>query len=165
MDSETVLSAETQLLSYSVLQIIFLCYIIRIVYQSLLSVRSVNQEVIYASIALYLLFRICLTLIYYAIFSLEPSAFGGKSVLDSSDAHSVSKVLQELIYFSLVTQTTLGYGDLSLTLGCKDHRVFPGNSRPAIYRRRSCETGRYRRLYIGKQRVTVPSSGDCAWLA
>jgi hypothetical protein len=113
----TVLSAETQLLSYCVLQIIFLCYIMRMVYQSLRSVRTVNQEVIYASIVLYLLFSICLTLIYYAILLLEPSAFSGKIILDSSDAHSVSKVLQELIYFSLVTQTTLGYGDLSPTLG------------------------------------------------
>jgi hypothetical protein len=98
-----VLSAKTQLLSYCVLQIIFLCYIMRIVYQSLLSVRTVSQEVIYASIVLYLLFSICLTLIYCAILLLVPSAFGGKMVLDSSDAHSVSKVRQELIYFSLVT--------------------------------------------------------------
>ena len=113
----TALSPEAQLLSYSALQIIFLCYIMRIVYQRLLSVRTVNHEVIYASIALYLLFGICLTLIYYAILILEPSAFGGKIVLDTSDAHSTSKVLQELIYFSLVTQTTLGYGDLSPTLG------------------------------------------------
>ena len=63
------------------------------------------------------MFGICLTLIYYAILILEPSAFGGKIVLDTSDAHSTSKVLQELTYFSLVTQTTLGYGDLSPTLG------------------------------------------------
>ena len=68
----TVLSAETQLLSYCVLQIIFLCYIMRMVYQSLLSACSVSQEVIYASIVLYLLFSICLTLIYYAILFLEP---------------------------------------------------------------------------------------------
>ena len=66
---------------------------------------------------LYLLFGICLTLIYFAIVVMEPSAFGGNIVLDASDAHSTSKVLQELIYFSLVTQTTLGYGDLSPTLG------------------------------------------------
>jgi hypothetical protein len=113
----TALSPEAQLLSYCALQVIFLGYIMRIVYQRLLSVRTVNQEVIYASIVLYLLFGICLTLIYYAILILEPSAFGGKIVLDTSDAHSTSKVLQELIYFSLVTQTTLGYGDLSPTLG------------------------------------------------
>ena len=48
---------------------------------------------------------------------MEPSAFGGNIVLDASDAHSTSKMLQELIYFSLVTQTTLGYEDLSTTLG------------------------------------------------
>jgi hypothetical protein len=113
----TALSPETQLLSYCALQVIFLGYIMRIVYQRLLSVRTVNREVIYTSIVLYLLFGICLTLIYYAILILEPSAFGGKIVIDTSDAHSTSKVLQELIYFSLVTQTTLGYGDLSPTLG------------------------------------------------
>ena len=113
----TALSPETQLLSYCALQVIFIGYIMRIVYQRLLSVRTVNQEVIYASIVLYLLFGICLTLIYYAILILEPSAFGGKIVVEASDAHSTSKVLQELIYFSLVTQTTLGYGDLSPTLG------------------------------------------------
>ena len=113
----TAFSPETQLLSYCALQVIFISYIMRILYQRLLSVRTVNQEVIYASIVLYLLFGICLTLIYFAIVVMEPSAFGGKIVLDASDAHSTSKVLQELIYFSLVTQTTLGYGDLSPTLG------------------------------------------------
>ncbi len=112
----TALPPETQLLCYCVLQIIFLCYIMRIVYQRLLSVRAVNREVIYASIALYLMSGICLTLIYYAILILEPNAFGGKIILDSNDPHSASKVFQELIYFSLVTQTSLGYGDLSPTL-------------------------------------------------
>lgn len=113
----TALSPETQLLAYCALQVIFISYIMRILYQRLLSVRTVNEEVIYASIVLYLLFGICLTLVYFAIVVMEPSAFGGKIVLDASDAHSTSKVLQELIYFSLVTQTTLGYGDLSPTLG------------------------------------------------
>ena len=112
----TALSPETQLLAYCALQVIFISYIMRILYQRLLSVRTVNEEVIYASIVLYLLFGICLTLVYFAIVVMEPSAFGGKIVLDASDAHSTSKVLQELIYFSLVTQTTLGYGDLSPTL-------------------------------------------------
>lgn len=60
----TALSPDAQLLAYSALQIIFLCYIMRIVYQRLLSVRTVNHEVIYVSIALYLLIGICLTLIY-----------------------------------------------------------------------------------------------------
>ena len=104
----TALSPETQLLSYCALQVIFISYIMRILYQRLLSVRTVNQEVIYASIVFYPLFGICLTLIYFAVVVMEPSVFGGKTVLDASNAHSASKVLQELIYFSLVTQTTLG---------------------------------------------------------
>lgn len=110
------LPPETQLLCYCVLQIIFLCYVMRIVYQRLLSIRAVNREVISATIALYLMSAICLTLIYYAILIFEPNAFGGKIILDSNDSHSASKVFQELIYFSLVTQTSLGYGDLSPTL-------------------------------------------------
>ena len=53
---------------------------------------------------------------YYGILILEPSTFGGDIVVDFSDSSSMTAVLHDLLYFSFITQTTLGYGDLSPTL-------------------------------------------------
>lgn len=109
-------SAEQQLLAYCVFQTIFLGYVMRTVYRYLMSARRIDSEIIYASVVLYLMFGLTLALVYYAILVLAPDAFGGKVVLDFTDQDAATAVLHELLYFSFVTQTTLGYGDISPTL-------------------------------------------------
>lgn len=111
------MDAQTQLLSYSVLQVIFLTYVVYIMYRFLVSAKKVDSEIIYASIILYIIFGLCMSLVYYGTLILAPGSLGQSLVLDFNDQASLTVVLHDLIYFSFVTQTTLGYGDISPTTG------------------------------------------------
>ena len=83
----------------------------------LIAARRVDSEIIYASIILYIIFALCLSLAYFGILILFPGSFGENLVLDFSSRNSLTLTLHDLIYFSFVTQTTLGYGDISPTAG------------------------------------------------
>lgn len=107
---------ENQLLYYCFFQVIFLGYVMSSVYRYLMSARKIDANTIYASVVLYLIFGLAMALVYYAILIITPAAFGGKISPDLSDQDAATAVLQELLYFSFVTQTTLGYGDVSPTL-------------------------------------------------
>lgn len=109
-------SAESQLLAYCGFQVIFLGYVMRTVYRYLIFARKIDANTIYAAIVLYLMFGLAMALVYYAILIFFPGAFGGKITPDLSDQDAATAVLQELLYFSYVTQSTLGYGDISPTL-------------------------------------------------
>ena len=109
------MAAETQLLSYCVFQVIFLSYVMSKVYGFLLAARNVDTEIIYASIILYLMFGLCLSLVYYGTIIVTPGALGEQLVLDVTDEASITVMLHNMIYYSFVTQTTLGYGDISPT--------------------------------------------------
>ena len=109
-------SIDGQILAYCIFQVLFLGYVMSTVFRYLMSTKKVDSELIYAAIVLYLMFGLCMSLVYYGILILEPSTFGGDIVVDFSDSSSMTAVLHDLLYFSFVTQTTLGYGDLSPTL-------------------------------------------------
>lgn len=106
-------TAEQQLLAYCVFQTVFLGYVMRTVYRYLMNAKRIDSEIIYASVVLYLMFGLAMALVYYATLALAPDAFGGKIILDFADQDAATAVLHELLYFSFVTQTTLGYGDIS----------------------------------------------------
>lgn len=105
--------ADVELLMYCTFQIVFLAYVMRIVGSYLMSVKSVDAEIFYASIVLYLMFGLAISLLYTGLLVIDPNTFGGDISLDLSNPNTVTQSLHELIYFSFVTQTTLGYGDFS----------------------------------------------------
>jgi hypothetical protein len=109
------LAPGSQLLLYCVFHTAFLVYVLYAIYRYLLGGAQVNRETILASILLYLLFGFALSLVYLAILLIDPASFAGKISIDAGSADSVAAALRELIYFSFVTQTTLGYGDISPT--------------------------------------------------
>ena len=111
------LDPQTQLLSYSILQVIFLAYVVRVMYRFLLSAKKVDTEIIYASIILYIIFGLCMSLVYQGTLIVVPGSLGPSLVLDFNDQASLTVVLHDLIYFSFVTQTTLGYGDIAPVTG------------------------------------------------
>ena len=110
-------NVQTQLFVYCILQIIFLAYVVHIMYGFLLSANRVDTEIIYASIILYIIYGLCMSLAYYGTLVVAPGSLGESLVLDYDDPASLTVVLHDLIYFSFVTQTTLGYGDISPTSG------------------------------------------------
>jgi hypothetical protein len=66
---------------------------------------TVTSNTIFAALSVYLLFGLSWGMIYAIIEQLSPGSFAFPATELSAD------LLRELVYFSLVTLTTVGYGD------------------------------------------------------
>jgi hypothetical protein len=108
---------KSQVLTYSFFQTVFLIYIVARISRYLVAARKVDAEIIYAAICLYLLLGVTWTMMYFGVVLIDPLAINLKVDTDFADRESMTVVLHELIYFSYVTQTTLGYGDLTPVTG------------------------------------------------
>ena len=107
----------SQLIAYSFFQALFLSYIITKIAQHLFRAVRIDAEIIYAAICLYLLMGMTWALAYIGLVYFDPGAINLKVDAAIVDRQSASAVMHELIYFSYVTQTTLGYGDLTPASG------------------------------------------------
>ena len=88
-------------------------YIIILLLKDLLTRKTITTDMIYCAISVYLLIGIMWAGVYGLLESLEPGSFATAS--DSVD----------YIYFSFVTLTTVGYGDVApLTILAKRFAVF-----------------------------------------
>jgi voltage-gated potassium channel Kch len=80
-----------------------------VAYELLVDILSkesrVNLNLINGAISVYLLIGICFAHLYALVFTLDPSAFRGIEVESVAASH--------FTYFSFVTLTTLGYGDIT----------------------------------------------------
>ena len=76
-------------------------------YKQILLVRSVNQNIMIGSVVLYLLLGLIWTIIYLLLLLFFPDAFNGLESLAWQENFS------RVAYYSFVTLTTLGYGDIS----------------------------------------------------
>jgi len=85
---------------------VFLQLIVILVLLTTFIIQSeiVNQDVIFAAIIIYFLLAAFFTLLYVVIETLAPGAFVSSSGADIT--------WQRMTYFSLVTISTLGYGDI-----------------------------------------------------
>ncbi len=71
--------------------------------------RTVNSSLICAALCLYIFLGVLWGLVYEAIHILNPGSFAGYMVTNST---SPIELRQHFQYFSFVTLTTLGYGDI-----------------------------------------------------
>ncbi|MDG1443825.1 MAG: ion channel [Pseudomonadales bacterium] len=113
----TFQSETYQLFFYAAFQAVFLAYIASKIMRYLMSARKIDSEMIYAAICLYLLVGLVWAVTYFAVVLLDPNAIGLVLSIDRVTVLNAPVVLQELVYFSYVTQTTLGYGDISPVSG------------------------------------------------
>ncbi|NRD74983.1 two pore domain potassium channel family protein [Shewanella sp. VB17] len=79
----------------------------RSIARQILFVGKVDTNKVIGSIALFLLMGLMWSIIYILIVSVSPESFSG------IDARPWRENLSQLAYFSFVTLTTLGYGDIS----------------------------------------------------
>lgn len=107
----------SQMLIYALFKIAFLVYIIFKILNYLVRARRVNSEVISAAICLYMIIGLTWMFIYFSIVSIDPNAINLSADPAYTDRQTASVLINELLYFSYVTQTTLGYGDLSPVTG------------------------------------------------
>lgn len=73
-----------------------------------------NTNTIFGSVCVYLLLGFFFSLIYGIIEHCHPESFQGfySSTVNTTQTLSLSEMFQNFLYFSFVTQTTLGYGDI-----------------------------------------------------
>jgi voltage-gated potassium channel Kch len=81
---------------------------------SIMKSKKVTTETIYASICVYLLIGVIWTMLFSAIEIIEPGSFlsGGSAIVDLHGDPLQRNVFAKFIYYSFVTLTTLGYGDI-----------------------------------------------------
>jgi len=87
-------------------------------YKQILLVRNVNKNVMLGSIVLYLLLGLIWTIIYLLILLVFPESFNGLEALPWQENFS------RVVYYSFVTLTTLGYGDISPKNGIAEFFVY-----------------------------------------
>ena len=88
---------------------IFFIYVIIIVYRAVLSETDFDQNTIAGAVSVYLLLGIFWSVLYSMVSKLQPESF---AFLHESGDFGYSSSGQ-FLYFSFVTLTTLGYGDIS----------------------------------------------------
>lgn len=67
----------------------------------------ITAETLWAAVNVYVLFGMMFAFLYSAVLILDPGAFSG-GILDNGHL----RLTQSMIYYSFVTMTTLGYGDI-----------------------------------------------------
>ena len=87
------------------LTVVFFVYILVVLFRHILHSRVVEAEVLYGAIACYLLISYIWAFLYQILYLLEPGAF--------SYGASETLTFFDFLYYSFITMTTLGYGDLT----------------------------------------------------
>ena len=88
-------------------RLLFVLYFILVAINLLIGIvksKEVDMEVIFSAVAVYVLFGFCGAILAAVITSFEPDAF--------SLASNYSSQVHQFLYFSYVTITTTGYGDI-----------------------------------------------------
>jgi hypothetical protein len=91
---------------------LFLAFVTSRILRFILRARVVDTEVILAALCVYLLLGIIWTEAYVAVAALDPAAFSLPAQATAGE-DPASAVRRALGYFSFVTLTTLGYGDVT----------------------------------------------------
>lgn len=92
---------------------IFLVYVVVAITGYLLVVRQVTANLICASMCVYLLLGLTFALVYSTLESCNPNAFHVAEHLRGVSMEFGAEGSSDVLYFSFVTLTTLGFGDLT----------------------------------------------------
>lgn len=93
---------------------LFLAHVIRIIVRHMIHTRKVNANLIFGAISVYLLMGLFWATAYSALEVAQPESFNIKplNVADGAATAPETVALYRFTYYSLVTLTTLGYGDI-----------------------------------------------------
>ncbi len=110
-------------LAGSILWLLLFAFITWNELRAVLRQKEITAEVISMSISVYLLFGLTFGLLYIVLHDIQPNAFS----FGGSGPASEQQVIPVLIYFSLTTLSTIGFGDITpLTLQARYAAVAEG---------------------------------------
>jgi len=105
-----MIRTETQILNllYTILVTGYMVYIIALVVSQIFANTIITTYKIAGGVATYILLGHIWATLYLAVYIIQPDSFqyGGEQIQDG-------EVLKQLSYFSFVTLTTIGYGDIT----------------------------------------------------
>jgi len=112
----------------SVSWLLFLSFVTWTQAQSLLRQRRITSETLSMAISVYLLLAITWGMLFIAIFEFNPGAFSFGASRDGAEGPSSgARFFPVLLYFSLTTIATVGYGDvLPVSMGARYAAVAEG---------------------------------------
>jgi len=96
-------------LAGSILWLLLFAFITWNQLRAVLKQKEITREVISMSISVYLLFGLTFGLLYIVLHDLQPNAFGFGGAAPVSEQQAIPV----LIYFSLTTLSTIGFGDIA----------------------------------------------------
>jgi voltage-gated potassium channel Kch len=92
--------------------VLFFCYICGLILVDILRAKMVSLDIIAAGITVYLFFGNICGFLYAIIAQVDPNAFNVPEATASYLGETIAG-LSSAMYFSFVTLTTLGYGDIT----------------------------------------------------
>jgi amino acid transporter len=95
--------------------LVFFGFITWVELRSVLKQKEVTSKTIAMAVSVYLLLGLCWGLVYILIFQMNPQAFnfGAASDATANLLYKEQHLFPVLIYFSLTTLATIGYGDIT----------------------------------------------------
>lgn len=99
---------------YLVSSALFLTIILYVFARHVFLADKINANIIYGAVCFYLFLGTLFAIIYMGLEVLAPGAFSLPiEIIKSGSVFELHQPLSELFYYSFVTQTTLGYGDIT----------------------------------------------------
>lgn len=97
----------------SVFYIVFLCYISIFIFRFLFETEQISLNMIFSAICLYMYIGLIWTFIYLVTEISRPGSFSFPTELPGDPESLVHSLRSSFSYFSYVTLSTLGYGDVT----------------------------------------------------
>jgi hypothetical protein len=94
-----------------VLTFVFMCYIVGVMMLDIMTEKNVTRDTIFGSACVYMLLGFAFADLFMVFQIVEPRSFG--QAIDIAPVGNEVKLASDLSYFSFVTLTTVGYGDVT----------------------------------------------------
>ena len=88
----------------------FLSLVIAILFQKVFLSKEIHFDLIFGALCIYLLIGMFFTFLYITVHYISPDSFVG---LTQISGNTLGEGFEEFAYYSYVTLTTLGYGDIT----------------------------------------------------
>ena len=92
---------------------LFVSYAVVVILYEVTQAQSFNYHLIISALAAYLLLALLWAILYSIIEIIEPGSFAVNPLLLEADSIAPNEIFPTFLYFSLITLTTVGYGDIT----------------------------------------------------
>jgi hypothetical protein len=92
---------------------LFFLFTIFIIVRTIFFQNRISADTLYGAICIYLLIGFAFAQLYSLIETLSPGAFTGSPTETFTTFQEVAQQMRNAVYYSFVTLTTLGYGDIT----------------------------------------------------